>query len=104
MNNIECPYCKKEFEVCQDDGFATNDGEIYEQECPHCEKNFALVPSISWSFSASKADCMNGGKHSFMVEERLHPWNVGRPYCLDCQKRITVDIEANKQAVEAWRV
>lgn len=86
MSDVECPYCSHEQEVVQDDGHGCIDGEMYEEQCEKCEKFFALCPSISYDFSASKADCMNGSPHNWKVNERLYNENMMRRYCKDCDR------------------
>lgn len=34
-------------------------------ECQHCEKSFVFHTSISFSYHAEKADCLNGSPHQF---------------------------------------
>jgi hypothetical protein len=99
---VECPYCEYEFEVCQDDGFGTDESETYEEECPKCEKTFALTVSIHFSYSGAKADCMNGGAHNFMENRHRNPWNVGKEFCMSCGKEITTDQDAYVKAMAQY--
>jgi hypothetical protein len=100
--SVECPYCEHEFEVCQDDGFGTDENETYEQECPKCEKAFALTVSISFNYSGTKADCMNDGEHNFREDKYLAPWTVGKERCKSCGQEITVDKEAHDKAMAEY--
>jgi transcription elongation factor Elf1 len=101
-NNVECPYCEAELEVCQDDGFATDESETYEQECHNCGKLFALQVAIHWDFNGHKAECMNGGAHNLVEIMSTGPWHIGYKYCKDCCNKILIDEDANKKAVENY--
>ena len=101
MSDVECPHCFHEIEICTDDGFGTDESETYEQKCPHCESTFALRVCISLTYSASKADCMNGGEHNFRVNKK-NPWNIGKELCMDCGKEITTDQAAYTKAMAEY--
>ena len=62
MKDIECPYCEYEFEYCGD---SLGEGDETEIECPECEKYFVIMASYSVSYTATKADCLNGEKHKY---------------------------------------
>lgn len=42
MNDVTCPYCKTEQEVCHDDGFACDEDREEEFECHHCGREFLI--------------------------------------------------------------
>lgn len=65
MDDIECPYCNKSFDICNDDGHGTEDGTTYEEQCPHCEKYFVFTSSIMFHYSPEKAPCLNGEPHKY---------------------------------------
>lgn len=55
---LHCPYCEEPiddpddcYEPCRD----------YVHECPHCDKSFVFQVEYSRDYSASKAECLNGG-------------------------------------------
>ena len=60
MNDIECPYCGYEMEVCHDDGFGYEEGVPHEMECSECEKSFAFYTTISFDYEAIETPCKNG--------------------------------------------
>jgi len=62
-NDVECPYCGSDQEICHDDGYGVEEGEMYEHECSHCNMTFSFTTSISFYYDAYKAPCLNGGKH-----------------------------------------
>ncbi len=64
MTNITCPYCGHEQEICQDDGYGSNQNEIYQTECYECEKTFNFSVEYYCEFTAF-ADCKNGGDHEW---------------------------------------
>ena len=63
MNDLECPYCGHEQEVCHDDGFGYEEDVCHETECYECEKTFTFNTIISFSYTSNRADCLNGGEH-----------------------------------------
>lgn len=85
--DVECPYCEKWLEVCQDDGYACDPTYDEEHECGECGKFFIL--SVDWSpdFDAEEAPCLNGEKHKYLVNvtKQLH-WNFYRMKCISCRK------------------
>lgn len=60
MKDLECPYCGEGLEICHDDGFGSEEDELYEMECEYCEKSFVFDTSISYNYESYKADCLNG--------------------------------------------
>jgi DNA-directed RNA polymerase subunit RPC12/RpoP len=84
MVDTFCPYCKKEVEICHDDGFGTAEDALHHMECPHCRKIFVFTTAIIFCHISHKADCLNGGKHTM---EKV--WNMPKIYpdwirCADC--------------------
>lgn len=65
MLNLECPYCKKDCEVCHDDGFGCEEGLKYKMECTNCGKSFVFETSILFNYEPEKADCLNGSEHEW---------------------------------------
>lgn len=87
--DVECPYCGEWNEICHDDGFGYEEDVAHEMECSHCEKNFVFYTSISFHYSAEKADCLNGAAHNF--GDWRHVWliegsdkSLHRRACRDC--------------------
>lgn len=87
MNDITCPYCAALNEVCHDDGQGYEEGIAHEMCCRDCRKNFVYYTAISFDYSPSKADCLNGSAH------RVSPWRtlwsdeyetVQSRKCVDC--------------------
>lgn len=65
MNEIECPYCKAQFECCEDDEPWNDPDESYEMECDKCGKAFVLRVAIRYHCESRKADCLNGAPHKY---------------------------------------
>ena len=63
--DVECPYCGTWNEIRHDDGFGYDENTKHEMQCAHCEKYFVFETEINYIFSASKADCLNGGEHKW---------------------------------------
>lgn len=73
-DDIECPYCHKDFEVDTDDGRHYGDGESEQDSCPHCDKRIMIYSSCSWWSEASAADCLNDlAPHQWSDWVRHHP-------------------------------
>lgn len=83
MNDIKCPYCKAEQEICHDDGYGYEEDEVHQQECWACEKLFVYTTSISFYYQAYRADCLNGAEHKFRATT-TYPIECTRMRCVDC--------------------
>jgi len=81
--DLECPYCKKEFDINHDDGFGYDEGVKYKIECPHCEKSFVFETSISFYYKPEKADCLNDGNHNWKLTATI-PREFSEMYCTMC--------------------
>lgn len=83
-NDMECPYCGADQEVCHDDGQGYEEDHLHEHQCSECEKNFVFTTSISYYYKPHKADCLNGKPHNlYKVETYTNAWpNWVR--CHDC--------------------
>ena len=65
MSDINCPYCDAELEVNHDDGFGYEEDVQHTMECSECEKNFVFTTQITFDYTPSKADCLNGENHKY---------------------------------------
>lgn len=79
--DLECPYCGHHQDVCHDDGQGYSESENHEMECAECEKTFVFQTSISFSYDAYKADCLNGAPHKLKEDEHIRYTNYS---CEDC--------------------
>jgi len=84
-SDVECPYCGEGQEINHDDGYGYEEDRIHQQCCSSCDKEFAFTTSISFSYDAKKADCMNGGPHNFKPSCTA-PKHHTRMYCADCDE------------------
>lgn len=85
MSDIDCPYCGQRQEVCHDDGQGYAEGEIHQMECSKCEKAFTFTTEISFTYYPEKADCLNDGKHNFVLQKG-HP-EFARDLVCECGER-----------------
>ncbi len=93
MEDLECPYCEKGIEICHDDGFGYDEGVKHQMECPHCEKSFVFETSISFYYEPSKANCLNDGKHEWILTATA-PKEFSQMRCSMCdEKREPTDEE-----------
>ena len=97
MNDLNCPYCDAELDVCHDDvGYEEN--TLHEMECPKCEKNFVFETTSTFSYSPEKADCLNDGNHIYTDWHQLYAHD-GKSHqqkvCISCgdQKRQVVNAD-----------
>lgn len=94
MNDVDCPYCGFDQEVCHDDGFGYDEDTLHEMGCEECGKVFVFSTSIMFHYSPEKADCLNGSRHRL---RRTHTYPVKHAR-LRCE---TCDLE--KQIPESLR-
>ena len=83
--DAECPYCGEWVEICHDDGYGYEEDTKHEQYCGHCDKSFVYETSIHFSYSTSKADCLNGLDHNYSLTQTI-PEFFTRMRCVDCDK------------------
>ena len=85
IEDVECPYCHTWQEINHDDGFGCTEDILEEMECSNseCEKTFVFTTSISFYYSASKADCLNGSEHNYKKTTTV-PICATKWRCTDC--------------------
>lgn len=71
--DVECPYCKEWNEVCHDDGHGCEEDMLHSQECGYCDKIFTFWTTISFYYSAQKADCLNDAEHNYVLTNTYPP-------------------------------
>jgi len=81
--DTECPYCGEGVEINHDDGYGYNEDETHQQECGACGKTFTYTTMIHFSYSTSKADCLNGGEHDYR-KTATYPPEFARLRCKVC--------------------
>ena len=97
--NVECPYCGKEFEYeCEDVG----QYETVHIECPDedCEKIFTACAFYSLDYtSIEKSACLNGGSH-ILRESMGIPEGFPRQYrCQSCDRHGLIDLFEKKYSI-----
>ena len=101
MNDLQCPYCTAEQEVCHDDGRGYDDAVTHQQECSKCGKIYGFTTSISFWYEPCELPCANEGGEHDLVDINGIPagYFVGVKRCTHCDKRVVVDEDANKAAI-----
>ena len=56
MNDIKCPYCEHDQEVCNDDGFGYEENVNHEMECCECGKEFTFQTHVSFDYYPEKIE------------------------------------------------
>lgn len=84
MNDMNCPYCEAEQEVCHDDGAGYAEGVKHEHECSECGKTFTFQTTIVFYYEAERADCLNGADHELSFR-RSWPMKYSRMGCRHCE-------------------
>lgn len=82
---VRCPYCDAKQEICHDDGCGYSEDQKHQQECVECDKLFIFETTIVLSYEASKADCLNGGRHDWQPTFTV-PIERTRGYCTICHE------------------
>jgi hypothetical protein len=90
MADTECPYCGADVEINHDDGYGYEEDRIHQQECRSCEKSFVFTTCISFDYSPKKADCLNGGEHTYQ-KTKTYPPRYAVMECSTCGDRRPLD-------------
>ena len=85
-HDIECPYCGAGQDICHDDGYGYDEDRRHEQQCRSCDKTFVFTTSVSFSYEAEKADCLNGAAHKLEMSS-TYPRQYSEMQCKDCDFR-----------------
>lgn len=85
-SDVECPYCEVGQEINHKDGYGYEEDETHNQECKDCGKTFTFTTSISFSYDARKAHCLNGGEHKY-TKTYTAPIKYTKMYCVDCGEK-----------------
>ena len=103
MNDANCPYCEKDIEICHEDGYGYEEGEVYEQECCECCKIFGYTTMVTYSYKEFKLPCSNGEPHDLVdIVGSPKEFFVGKKRCKNCKTIIVVDKEANRLSMEKY--
>jgi hypothetical protein len=82
-SDVECPYCGAGLEINHDDGRGYDESVLHQQECSECDRVFVFTASISYSYDAQKADCLNDGEHEYELT-RTYPRRYAKLRCKHC--------------------
>ena len=92
---IECPYCGEKH-----DGDGYDVSTIQRQECSGCGKNFAYKTTISISYEAFAAPCINGNAEHDWKETHSIPRCFRKLRCSVCGEE--KEIEGIKEERKAY--
>lgn len=103
MNEITCPYCDYDFNLCHDDGAYYREDEEEQCECPECEKTFIVRSSCSWHHEGFKADCLNGGEHKWeKMTGYPKEYFVEMFRCSECNEQKCFDEAKRNDAIKEY--
>ncbi len=83
-SDINCPYCDKGLDINHDDGYGYEEDVLHQQYCSECSKYFTFNTSISYSYEAFKADCLNGQEHQYKPTN-TYPKECTKMECSMCE-------------------
>lgn len=83
--DIECPYCDYAQDINHDDVFGYEEDVLHQMTCENCDKEFVFTTSISFHYSAEKADCLNGSDHTWKPQT-VFPKRYTKMYCTQCDE------------------
>lgn len=86
MSDVSCPYCEFEQEINHDDGQGYDENVLHHKECCNCEKTFVFRTEISFDYYATKADCLNDGKHQWRPT-MTYPKTATKMECFSCGEK-----------------
>ena len=94
---IECPYCGWEQET-PDDGYSYDVG-IHRKECAGCGRSFAYETTISISYEAYAAPCIDGDAEHDWKETGTFPRCFRKLQCSVCGEEKEIEgIEEERKA------
>ena len=83
--DVNCPYCGYEQDICHDDGYGYEEDGNHSQECAECEKTFGFTTSISYDYEVEQVPCLNGGEHIWRKPVHVPEHYAEAPrYCNAC--------------------
>lgn len=83
-SDIECPYCGKGMDICNDDGHGMDEEETWHEECSSCGAAFVFTMSFSFHYSPKKAPCLNGEEHDMKKSGGSNIYYPDRARCSYC--------------------
>lgn len=86
QSDVYCPYCGSGNNIDHEDGHGYEEDVVHQQECESCSKNFTFMTTVSFSYEAAKADCLNGGDHKWEATRTI-PVERSSMRCIYCDER-----------------
>lgn len=91
MRDLCCPYCDKELDRPDD---CYEQDHPYQWTCYKCDKQFIFTITYYASYTATKADCLNGADHDFKpINGYPREYFKNKRACSMCDKEIEVKDE-----------
>lgn len=84
IDDVKCPYCGADNEICHDDGQGYTEGVLHHQPCRNCDKTFAFETSICFYYEAFAAPCIDGDEEHKWKETNTFPRCYRRLECSVC--------------------
>jgi|GEM_PF-2400039 len=105
MRECECPYCGDYTEINHDDGYGYEEGEAFNQECEHCGKTFVYYTTITHTYDAHQAPCLNGESHKWKpIVGFPSGWLSNFHRCEYCAREETIDSNLRyNHDTDSWR-
>jgi hypothetical protein len=105
LSDVDCPYCGKGQDICHDDGFGYEEGELHQQSCVNCDKDFGFYTSISFDYEAQKVECFNGVECEWKETQRTvveGAYDITHFRCVYCDRSKMVRNDV-KKTHQSWR-
>jgi len=99
MNDLNCPYCGGGNKVDCPAGREIEKGGFHQIECDFCDKRFIYHKSISYSYEAYAADCLNGDEHNYR-EVGVYPNINPRVACSICESTKPLSEERRQEILK----
>ncbi len=98
-DDVKCPYCGTDQEICHDDNYGYDENELHQQVCPECGKTFVFETSIIIAHEAFPAPCIDGDEEHKWEETNTFPKCYRRLRCSVCGEEKQIEgIEVERKA------
>ena len=98
-NDVKCPYCGADNEICHDDGYGYDECELHRQECDDCGKTYVYETSVFVYHKAFAAPCIDGDAEHDWKETLTFPRFLRKLRCSVCGEYKEIEgIEEERKA------
>ena len=81
----ECPYCLTYQEICHDDGYGLDEGQVYEQGCSNCGRIFGFEVMHSIDYYTRRLPCANKKPHKWVTRPSFPAKERSKVECVWCR-------------------